>query len=53
MNIKKELKWQYNQLLGMFDGFGLLVAEMLILGFVGVMMVLVIFTVFYLLAKVF
>ena len=41
-DFKKELKFQFDQALGMFDGFGHFMAELLVLGAVGIMMAVII-----------
>ncbi len=52
MNFKEELKFQRDQAIGMFDGFGKFASEILILGAVGAAMLVCIFAVPGLIAEV-
>ena len=52
MNFKEELKFQRDQAVAMFDGFGKFASEILILGAVGAVMVVCIFAVPGLIAEV-
>ena len=51
MNFKEELKFQRDQAVGMFDGFGQFVSEALILGATGIVMAVIILAGFGLIAE--
>ena len=51
MNFKEELKFQRDQAVGMFNGFGQFVSEALILGATGIVMAVIILAGFGLIAE--